>query len=68
MQKKPHSIDNQRKALSELQQAALSWWEGKRPLGWKLADHLSAPAVNAINPWEEELARTVAAAVACGAL
>ena len=68
MQKTPHSIDRQRQALSQLQQAALLWWEGKRPLGWQLDDHLGTPAVNTTNPWEVELARTIAAAVGCGAL
>lgn len=68
MQKTQHSIDKQRQALDGLQQAALAWWEGRRPQGWQLTEHLSSPAVNTSNPAEEALARGIAAAVACGAL
>lgn len=47
-----------------VQQAAVEWWEGKRPVGWDLPAHLASPAVNTATPTEERLARAIAEAVA----
>jgi hypothetical protein len=47
-----------------VQQAAVEWWEGKRPVGWDLLTHLASPAVNTATAAEERLARAVAEAVA----
>lgn len=39
---------------------ATSWWFGKRPTGWTLAQHLGNPTVNCVNDREKRLARAVA--------
>lgn len=42
-------------------EAAVAWWESKRPLKYDLADHLASPGVNASSTERE---RTLAMAVA----
>jgi hypothetical protein len=51
-------IESRRQALDELHDAALAWWEGRRPVGWDLREHLSNPAVNT-SMAEAPLARAV---------
>lgn len=63
-----HSLEKQRQALSELQAATLAWWEGHRPVGWDLREHLNNPDVNTTSTRDRLLAQAVAAAVECGAL
>lgn len=53
-------------AQAAILKTAVSWWAGKRPAGWTLADHMRNPAVNTAVPAEQELASAVAQAVAAG--
>ena len=44
---------------------ARHWWEGKRPMGWSLAQHLKEPCVNSTSQRETMLMRAVAALEGC---
>ena len=39
--------------------AAVKWWRGKRPEGWKLTEHLDSPLVNAYTSGGLPLAEAV---------
>lgn len=41
-------------------EAARAWWEGHRPKGWLLEQHLANPTINTCGEWESTLARAVA--------
>lgn len=61
----------QTKALRHARQqrvleAALKWWEGKRPLAWSREEHLKHPEVNTTTMWESVLARACAEYIAAG--
>lgn len=63
------TIENQREAQAAALQAALAWWESRRPVSWTLRQHLDNPAVNAHgSEAEKTLATAVAAAVEVGVI
>lgn len=63
------TIDKQREAQIDALQAALAWWEARRPVGWDLRKHLDNPTVNAHSSEPEKaLAAAVAAAIEVGAI
>ena len=39
-----------------LETAAIEWWEGKRPVGWRVRDHALHPHVNCASDSERKLA------------
>ena len=41
-------------------ETARTWWEGHRPKGWLLEQHLTNPTINTCGEWESALARAVA--------
>ena len=43
-----------------LYEAALAWWENKRPVGWTPSEHLANPSVNCVGPAERALAAALA--------
>ena len=49
---------------SPAENAAISWWESKRPVTWSVPEHISTPSVNCVTPWETDLAREVSAMIA----
>jgi hypothetical protein len=66
MMSKGH-LDKQRAASDSLLREALSWWEGHRPVGWDLRQHLDNPTVNAHSTERDAaLAQAVASAVEVG--
>jgi hypothetical protein len=44
---------------------AIAWWEGKRPCGWSVDEHLNNPTVN-VNPADHGLAEAVSSWVRIG--
>lgn len=46
-----------------LKQAAIKWWEARRPLAFDLSQHLDNPAVNCLDGHDSELAKAVAATI-----
>ena len=48
------------KAERAVVKAAMAWWEGHRPIGDSLMEHLQHPAVNTQNGREGNLARACA--------
>ena len=51
-------LDDEEQKLIE---AAVAWWQGRRPLGWDQDTHLAYPQVNTAGPYEQDLADAVAA-------
>lgn len=41
-------------------EAAIKWWERKRPSEWTLKEHLSNPQINTVTDAEGELSKAVA--------
>ncbi len=39
--------------------AALSWWRGRRPVGWSKRRHQRTPFVNCVTKRDHELARAI---------
>lgn len=63
------TIEKQRDAQAATLQAALAWWESRRPVGYTLREHLDNPTVNARgSKAETTLAAAVAAAVEVGVI
>ncbi|QMI49879.1 hypothetical protein [Burkholderia sp. MBR-1] len=62
------NIAIQRERHQEVLQAALSWWEGHRPVSFDLRKHLGNPTVNMPTERDKALAQAVAAAVEVGVI
>ncbi len=58
---KPVTLDAETKALLAVVDAAEVWWKGRRPISFRLAQHLKNPTVNCTDDAEVALARAVAA-------
>lgn len=50
-----------RQAMKRLESAVARWWEGRRPVGWNVAQHAASAAVNAHYPADVALADIAAA-------
>ena len=44
---------------TNIENAAVKWWHGKRPVGWGISEHLAQPCVNCSSAWETHLAETI---------
>jgi hypothetical protein len=51
-------------ALNAVAEAAVAWWEARRPAGWSMEQYLVDPAANCENDYERELAEAAAKWVA----
>ena len=64
----PKPPDEATRALLAVADAAIRWWESKRPVGWTQARHLQMPTVNTCidTDVEGKLALAVASLVKLG--
>lgn len=61
-------VTDQRNAQAAALQAALAWWESRRPVGWDLRRHLDNSTVNTCGEAEKLLAAAVGQAVEVGVI
>lgn len=52
--------DSETRVLLRMMDTAISWWRGKKPVGWGVLKHLQNPTVNCVTHRERLLARAVA--------
>jgi hypothetical protein len=53
-------IETEARVILDAADAAVTWWRGRKPIGWGIAKHLANPTINCPTYREKLLARRAA--------